>query len=55
MSHPSEHHGYAQLVAGLDGVFVADGAAGLDDGGYAVLGGHLHHVVKGEERVGGEA
>ena len=37
--HPREHHREAGLVGGGDHVFVADGAAGLDDGGGAGAGG----------------
>ena len=32
---PREHHGNAVLVARFDAFLVADGAAGLDDGGDA--------------------
>lgn len=39
MPHPGEHHGQAGFVGGGDDVFVADGAAGLDDGGGAGAGG----------------
>ena len=38
VSFSGEEHGDAELVAFLDGVLVADRAAGLDDGGDSVLG-----------------
>ena len=42
---PREHHGDAVLVAGLDALIVADGAAGLDDGGHAVARQHVDVVA----------
>ena len=47
-----EHHGDAVLVARLDGLLVAHGAAGLDDGSDAPLGQRVHVVAEREERVG---
>ena len=52
MPDPGKHHGEAMFVGGGDDVFVADGAAGLDDGGDAGLSGHIHVVCEGEEGVG---
>lgn len=51
MSHSCKYHRDAEFVAGFDGVFVADGAARLDDGGDAVLMGHLDNIIKWEEGV----
>ena len=53
---PGEHHGDAVLVADLDRFFVADAAAGLDDGRDAGLAGVFDGVAagEGEEGVGGE-
>src|SRR4051812_23829160 len=49
-----EDHGDAVLVGGGDGFFVADTAAGLNDGGDAGRGGSVNRVREGEEGVGGE-
>jgi hypothetical protein len=48
-----EHHRDAGLLAGLDHLGVAFGAAGLDDGGGAGLNRQLGAVGEGEEGVGG--
>ena len=52
VSFSGEEHGDAELVAFLDRVLVADGAARLDNGLDAVLRRQRHTVVKREERVG---
>jgi hypothetical protein len=49
-----EDHRDASLLAGLDHLGVALGAAGLDDGGGAGLDRQLGAVGEGEEGVGGE-
>ena len=46
-----EHHRDAVLVAGLDALVIALGAAGLDDAGHAVCGKHVDVVAEREERV----
>ena len=47
----AEGHGDAVLVAGIDDLLVADGAAGLHDGGHAGAAGALDVVAEGEESV----
>ena len=47
----AEGHGDAVLVAGVDDLLVADGAAGLHDGGHAGAAGALDVVTEGEESV----
>ena len=47
----AECHGNAVLVAGVDDLLIADGAAGLDDGGHAGAAGALDVVTEGEESV----
>ena len=47
----AEGHGDAVLVAGIDDLLVADGAAGLHDGGHAGAAGTLDVVAEGEECV----
>lgn len=39
VARPREHHGHPVLVAAVDAVLVAEGAAGVDDGGDARLAG----------------
>ena len=41
MPGPRKHHRNAVLVAGLDALVIALGAAGLDDAGHAVRGKHV--------------
>ena len=53
VSFSGKEHGYAELVAFLDGVFVADRTAGLDYGLDTVLRGQGDAVIKREERIGG--
>ncbi len=53
MSHTCKHHGDTVFVGGLDHLFVAHGAAGLDDGGYTHFGGGVEAVAKREEGIGG--
>ena len=48
---PREDHRNIVLVAGLDALVVALGAAGLDDAGHAVRGKHVDVVAEREERV----
>ena len=48
-----ERHGDAAAVGGFDDLWVADGAAGLNDGGGPGVGDDLETVGKGEEGVGG--
>ena len=48
-----EDHRHVVRVGGGDGFVVADGAAGLDDGGDARFGGRLDAVREREEGVGG--
>ena len=47
----AEGHGDAVLVAGIDDLLVADGAAGLHDGSHAGATGALDVVTEGEESV----
>ncbi len=51
MPGPREDHRNAVLVAGLDALVVALGAAGLDDAGHTMLGKHVDVVAEREERV----
>ena len=51
----AEGHGDAVLVAGVDDLLVADGAAGLHDGGHAGAAGALDVVAEGEEGVRAKA
>jgi hypothetical protein len=44
-------HGDAVFIAGVDHLLVADGATGLDNGGYAAAVRALNVVAEGEERV----
>jgi len=53
VAHVGEEHGEAQAVGGGDYFGVFYGAAGLDNGGGAGLGGFFHAVGEGEEGVGG--
>lgn len=48
-----QDHGEAEAVGGFDGVFVADGAAGLGYGHHSALGGHFDAVGEREVGVGG--
>ena len=48
---PREHHGNAVLVARFDAFLVADGTAGLDDGGDAKACQRIDVVAEREERV----
>src|SRR3712207_3218530 len=54
MPDAREDHRQIVLVGGGDDFGVADGAAGLDDGGDAVPGRLVEAVADGEELVGGE-
>src|SRR4051794_27675777 len=54
VASPGEDHGEVVLVAGGQGLVVAPGAAGLDDGRDAGPGGEVGAVAEGEEGVGGE-
>ena len=47
----AEGHRDVVLVAGVDDLLVADGAAGLDDGGHAGTAGALDVVAEGEEGI----
>ncbi len=47
----AECHCDAVLIAGVDDLLVADGAAGLDDGSNAGAAGPLDVVAEGEECV----
>ena len=51
----AECHCDAVLVAGVDDLLVADGAAGLDDGRHAGTACALDVVAEGEERIRAEA
>ena len=51
MPGAGEDHGQAFVVGGLDDVFVAHAAAGLDDGGGARFGRRQKAVGEGEEGV----
>ena len=53
VSHPGEQADDAVLVAQVQGVLIAFGAAGLDDALDAGVDEQLRPVVEGEERVGG--
>ncbi len=46
-----ENHGDRIVIRHADGLLVADGAAGLDDGGDTYFGRGLHTVCEGEEGV----
>ena len=52
MAYAGKHHGNAQFVGLLDGIFVAYAASGLDDGGDTVLRCKRYSVVEGQEAVG---
>ena len=52
VTHSGKDHGEAEAVGGGDDVSVADGAAGLDDGGGAGLGDDLKTIGKREEGIG---
>ena len=52
VAHTCEDHRDAVFVAELDGIFVADGTAGLDDSYYACSLGSANTVVEREECVG---
>ena len=51
VSFSGEEHGNAELVAFLDGVLVADRAAGLRDGCHAVLRRQGDAIIKREKGV----
>ena len=51
MPGTGEDHRNAVLIAGLDALVVALGAAGLDDAGHTMLGKHVNVVAEREERV----
>src|SRR5439155_1117969 len=51
--HAREHHGHLVLVHSLDHFLIADGAARLDDGRDARLGGGVNAVAEREEGVRG--
>ncbi len=53
MPDPGEYHGDAEAVGCFDDLGVADGAAGLNDGGRSGLGDGLKAVGERKERVGG--
>src|SRR5581483_9077863 len=52
--HARAEHGQAVFVASVDGILVADGAAGLDDGADAVPGRLVDVVAEGKKCVGGQ-
>lgn len=54
VSHAGDHHGKIIFLAVPDRIFVADGTAGLDEGGDACLMAHLYTVVERKKGVGGE-
>src|SRR5260370_20737471 len=54
MPNSCENHGQAVFVAGGDGVLVAQGAAGLDDGSNAGAGGFIDIVAERKEGVRGQ-
>ena len=54
MAVAGEDHADAKLVAAVDGLLVADGAARLYDGGDTGFVGQFHAVVEGEEGVGSQ-
>ena len=53
MEQPDAAEGHRDVVfiAGVDDLLVADGAAGLNDGGHAGAAGPLDVVAEGEERI----
>jgi hypothetical protein len=51
--NPSENHGDAEAVGGVDYVLIFYGAAGLDDGGCACCGYGFKAVGEGEKGVRG--
>src|SRR5947209_3767011 len=53
MAFAGEDHGDVSLIRGGDHLAVANGAAGLDDGGDAGIGEEVEAVAKGAEGVGG--
>ena len=50
--HSCENHGDALVVCGFNHLFVADRAAGLDDGGCARAGRGEHAVAKRDKLAG---
>ena len=56
MEQPDAAEGHRDVVfiAGVDDLLVADGAAGLNDGGHAGAAGPLDVVAEGEERIRAE-
>lgn len=51
MTNTCYNHGNAELVGFVDGVLVAEGSAGLDDGGDPCGGSNFYAVGEGEEGV----
>ena len=54
MSFSGKQHGDAGLVGFLDGIFVANGSARLDDGLDPIVRSQGNAVIEREETVGGE-
>jgi hypothetical protein len=52
MTDAGEDHRQVETVGRGDDFFIANGAAGLNDGGYSVLGCFFHAIGKGEKSVG---
>ena len=51
VAHAGEDHGEAGFIGGGDDFIVADGAAGLDDGGGTRFSSSKQAICEGEERV----
>ena len=54
-SQAAKGHGNAVFVAGVNHLLVADGTAGLDNGGHAAAVRALNVVAEGEERVAAQS
>ena len=52
MPGAGKHHSDAVLVAGLDGLLVANGATRLDDRGNTVLGEDVNVIAERQEGIG---
>ena len=54
MPHGGENHRDAMFISSLDNLFIADAAAGLNDGGYTGFGCGINAVTEREEGIGRE-
>src|SRR5690242_12436776 len=53
MAHARHHHCHVMLLAKGDGIFIPDGASGLDDGGDAGFMRYPDAIVKREKGISG--